>query len=714
MSRPRTKFTDDEALAYLNACASVISSNNAATWPLQRLWFECQAQVLGIQSDADISRVLGFAGGGVDRFDGGEDLIVFNHLFPYVMFMIGRLAQNRGEVDVIPGSADFRDIQAAKVAKAYLSYLWESLDMDTVNSEFALSQVITGNAFLYPKWDPHKGPLVTTYRDPMRDNRRIIPNSTAEEQFLASVGSKDVSPAGDLDLEVVTPFQVRFPDGFKSIADCPWIVVETLRSLDWVWTRYPRKAKDVVPNDFELGQDASSGNVFLQRLSNLVSMTGQTIGGVAARYRTNDQVIVRELWHRPSPRLRAGAYIVATPTMLLENSGNPMVEAGMSDSIPLVHGKFCQVLGRMMAMGPIEHLLGPQAEYNQGRNWARDVRDTFRPQWISPSGGEPDLIARSFGDVIEYKLGGKPELVMPPSLGQAYFETVGRALDDIGRIGARNDTTSGIVPDGVRSGKGLQALTDADLATTTFAVRSKEIAFSKVQSLLLELARKNITEERIIEVYGEDEMLDVRTFKGSDLRNSVRVRVRRESMGPRSKMDARNNVMDLLASGGLNPQDPDDKRIIYRTLDLGVPQSARGRARQRRRAQIEQQIFSTFRINPSSGIVMVWDERHSMNLPAMGPNGDIVPFPDVDEDEDHPVHIEEHRDFKASDVYASLHPIIQMAFDAHLYKHKVEFRKMQQAMMAMAGQPQAGGSAPNPRGEASQPRPQKREERVQV
>jgi hypothetical protein len=95
----------------------------------------------------------------------------------------------------------------------------------------------------------------------------------------------------------------------------------------------------------------------------------------------------------------------------------------------------------------------------------------------------------------------------------------------------------------------------------------------------------------------------------------------------------------------------------------------------RRRAQIENELFL----------------KHGM-------------MPDVEEDDDHPQHMQEHLRFKVTDDYEQMSPVQKMMFNTHLAKHRVFMAQLLQAQMAMQAMAGGGGSKARPLGQPSAPR----------
>lgn len=710
-NKPVSRLKDDEALALIDARCRVTNASQASYFRLQRLWFECCAQFAGIQSRRDLNLLLR----DVDRahpMGDLDDIVVFNHLFHHVSYIASRLAQQRGSFDVVPPTSDYRDVQAAKVGKQLLDHFHHDLGLDEVRRELGTWLACTGNGFLGTTWDAKAGRELTIHKDPVT-GRRIAPQDEEEAKWYEEMGATTIVPEGNLAVEALSGFNIRAPRNCKRIRDAGWVIIERIKPIEWVWENYPKEARELQPSSLMSGMRFEDGSFFLVALESVVSQSHNPFGGsISAGMERDEQVVIRELWIPPNGLLKKGAYIVAAPGILLENSIHPSVEAKTEAEKqvrhPLAHARYMLQPGRLWGTGPVEHALGPQAETNEAYNWQRDYRDTMRPVLPVPKGHSITSINTDFGQALEHDMPSMPAYLEPPSPNQAVFTTGAQAMDAMNRVFARNDVTQGQTPPNVRTGVAIRALQEQDLATSGISVQELEDAWARSSTTQLILARRYMTEERAIQVYSDSFMVDVRAFKGSDLRDSLRVIPKRGSMVPKSRTETAAMIQDSMALGGLDPADPRDKRVIIEGLDLGVNRiSFRIEDLQRRNARLENDTFSRFQINPKSGIVMIYDELSGRVIPAMGSTGDIIPFPDVDDDDIDPLHLEEHMEFKQTDQYKSLHPIVQLAFDAHSMKHKRKLAQLQAAMAMSQQQPTAAGAAgpgqPSPPREAGQP-----------
>ena len=215
-------------------------------------------------------------------------------------------------------------------------------------------------------------------------------------------------------------------------------------------------------------------------------------------------------------------------------------------------------------------------------------------------------------------------------------------------------------------------------------VKNIERGSQKIGVMALKLFWKYASVPRAIRIYGDSRMVDVQMFKGSDLAGNTAVRVHPDSMMPKSRAATEQTLMEMMSMGALNPaMSPQDRRIVFEALEIGdVDKIFLEENLDRRRARIENMEFL---------------------YPAPGPEAS---FPDVDEDDDHQVHYEEHVKFKKTDDYERLPFIRKLAFMAHIDKHKMFAATMMAAMhdfQQISAGGGGGGSEPKQPGKASEP-----------
>lgn len=688
VNKKRTKYTDNEALDLVNrSTIGDMAGRDVAKQGLERLWFRCIAWYIGQNTNA--AEALFFnhpdlAASLVEQ----DSTYSANQLFPLVLRQVARLSQNDGRYEVLPKTPDWTDQRGAKVAERILAHFHEELDFKALRSEAAVWAVTCGTAFGYNEWDIKKGSTRRVYQNPFDDR---TPLTGDDEEWLDGVGAFEDVPEGTLAQETLGPFQVTMPSEFKRLQDMPWMILERVRSMEWMWDHYPEKASQIKPEDLT----NSMSSQYWRRLASIVRNSSFSIGGLNNLV-DNESVIVREFWRPPSNMVKQGARIVACNNMLLENAPHPKYEHGVNIRFPVRMMRYALVPGRVWGAGMVEHLIGPQAEYNRARGQLAEHRETAnKTSFSAPRGSEITPIPSAHGVIWEHNAGvGKPEPITPTPLSQAHILTPDMAMNDMRLIASQTEVSQGQTPANVRSGIAIKALQERDVETVGPAFESMERFCQDMGTDALAWVAKFMTEETAVRIYGHDRATDIYYFKGKDMAGNTRVRVVPRSMAPRSRAAAMENCFELIQLQVLNAADPEDKRYILHTLEIAeLDDTFTIRDQNIRRANIENEMMAEARLDRVTG----------RKLPA----------PDVQPQDDDQVHIQEHTRFQHTDRWEKIDTAQKMEHMAHLLKHQQKLLKTLLAGSALQAQqqPQQGGAPTDkksPGQEKGKPSPPKR------
>jgi hypothetical protein len=642
---------------------------------LQRGWFVEILYYAGIQA-LDIPEVLENVDPGLLLENGSY---VANHIMRMVSANVARLSQAKADWSVVPNTPDQEDQNGAQYAQHLLDYLYDYLDIERLRTMRNLWLEVTGTCFTYHNWSDQKGEAHKVYFDPMTqqpmDANQLQPD---HRTFLDSLGASTEIQDGDFEYEILSPFQVYFPPRFTEVKKMPWMLIRRIMSLDEVWDRWPDVAPEITPDDTNM---LLTGH-FWGRLPTLAHRPGL---GLSGHSDNDDAVVVDELWVPPSKRMPGGLTTFMVKRHMLERGPHKLAAAGLTRRFPVTDWRNILVPGRFHGMGTVEHLIGPQRDYNRGRQQIIQQRDVLAtPQWLVPKGSLVKKIVRNeYGDWIEYNpIAGTPTLQNPPALSELHMASINQAKEDMQTIASQSEASLGMNPTGVRSGNAVMMLQEKDQLGVGPTVSGLERSTEIEGEALLELGWKFMSVPRAIKVYGQSRQSDVKYFKGQDIRGNTSVRVRAGSMMPKSKSQTFELVSKLIELGALNVMDPREKRLILETLDVGgtdrlffLEDAAR------RRARIENMMFA-----------------------RPDPRPDFA-FPDVSVFDDHQAHWEEHLEFTYTDEYELLPPLRKLALQAHMQKHAAAVGQAMQAAQMVAGAGGAGGPSQSKQpGQASQPR----------
>lgn len=676
------KVSNEDALALIISRAEMVENGrHPMLMTLHRQWFMNNCYFLGLQAHQP-SEFLANLDPAVFLSADNNDYVA-NHIYRVVLGQVSRLSNARPDVDVIPKSPDMDDQEGARVGQFFLDHYEDVFNMRAVRRQLATWNTICGTSFVRTDFNPRAGDKILSFRDPFSGQTVAMENLNPEEQeFLKQVsGGVDESKSGEIELEVLSPFQVIVPPDYPDERDMPWMLIQHFRSLDWCWDQFGDKAAEIETEEFVAAHEHS----YLRKLHTLINRYGFTISGRQGY--ASESVVIYELWIPPSARLPKGLHVIATKKRVLLNEPHPYAAVGLKRRFPIRKFTYCDMPGRYWGISLVEQLIGPQLEYNRARSQVIAQRDILAtPQWLAPIGSELVSRRNEYGDFWEYNSrNGKPELQNPPSLSTFHMDTIERALLDMQTISAQSEASQAQVPEGVRSGVAIRALQEKDLAVIGPTIENLEDGFKAVYEGLLELTWKFVTTEKSIRMYGESRQADIAVFKGSQLNGNVFVRIRPGSMMPKSKAETMQVLIDLQTAGVLNAaMNPKHAKLILQALEIGgIDNFFLEEALDRRRADLENQMFLRPQIDPMTG--------------------EPQPFPAVNDHDDDAVHIERHTIFKKTDAYELLPPARKMALDAHIMFHEQKLAALVQANLALSAP--AGGGGGSPPRETGKPSP---------
>lgn len=623
-----------------------------------------------------------------------------NRIFRLVMNQVSRLTSAPGEKDVIPKSPDIDDQFGAKVAGDILSHFHDLYQRDHIRMTLAFWMCVCGDAFEIAEWDYDGGKMLEQATNPFDPSTKIdLAKANPEErEFLQSMGTIKKTRAGEINIDYLSPFQVSVPRGARRLEDANWCMIERERSVDWIWDHFPKVGRKLDTPDL----DSSLEGHYWTRINSMINRIGFFTAPTQSSD-TNDTILVRELIVPPSGRYPNGFHISATKTQLLFNRPHPMIEMGLDPHdrelrfmrLPVSHYQYAPVPGRMWGQGMVEHLIAPQIDYNRARHQVGQQRDVLaQPQWLMSKESGLTQTRNNYGDFWEYEMsGGKPELQQPPAMSQIHMASMDLAISDMQQISSQSDASQGSVPTGMRSGVAIRFLQEQDSRSLTPSVGSMEAASILTDQRVLVLVHQKMPGEHMVRVYGNSRQADIQIFKGSQINGNVFVRIKAGSMMPRSKVETMELMGNMVQMGVMDPMNPEHLEQILNAFEYGgADKMFQVRHADERRAEIENHMF--------------WKPKMDQQT------GTPAPFPAIDDDDDHDVHLRKHIEFLKTDTFQVLPPIRQQAFRAHMLAHKQAImQNIMTQQMLVGGAPGApgpagpggGGSPPAQKGEASQP-----------
>ena len=593
--------------AYYQFAKDVLEERRQATAAARLLWQQNIRFLGGDQWLAhDGKEFVGPSGPSYQKFP------VRNMLLPYARVVMAKLTKNRPVVRCMPGSMDNRDLQAAKLGDDIIHAKWVGLDVSQRLREVVSWVITTGNAWLMPYWNkdtgvikpltaqvdvPELGPDGTPAVDETGEIKmRLIDvplNENGEPVQNGPTYDMNAKPAyvdeGDIALRVLGPHEV-FPNvEARTEADIDSVVMVELVSVATVHRRWPFTRGKV---DFD--DDATGGFADLRMnftpspLSMspsdegmMPSLVSNPFGHGSERLRSQ-QVMVVYYYERPSPTWPKGRYWATCNGELLEGPAD-LPNNGLWPVVFLI--KDWEVAGQLLGDSVMSAAIGPQRDYNRENKVIQEYENLFlNPKWTNPmgSGIQSTEMTTQPGEVIQHPPGLKPEMAdIKPLPAQVYTEreAIKREMETI--VGVHR-ASAGEAPSGIRSGRALLTLQEADDSDLGPVTERIEMAYSKVAMSWLRMMQLHYTTDRMLHFSGTNRSYRVRSFKGADLSTVAQVEPVIGSAFPFSKTAKQGFVIEIAEAIPQLFMDPDtgmpDAERLRRALPVGgeeaVDQSA--------------------------------------------------------------------------------------------------------------------------------------------
>ena len=454
--------------------------------------------------------------------------------------------------------------------------------------ELALSIITCGTGYFKTYWNPNEGDVI----------------------------DEEGTRLGEVNVEVVSPFELRKDPTAKKWSQVRWCVEEKLRNVHYVEEKY---GVTVDPEDGLI-----STNLF-------DSMLLAVNGGIESKP-VKDSVRVKEYWEIPSKQHPKGRHITIANGKLLQYEDNPY---GRLPYEPFVH---IRVPGRVDGASVIEDLIPLQREYNTVKSQRIMNRNlTFNQRILAPAGALINDPTSEPGEILEYNVSkGKPEIMTPPPEPGYVEADLERTLRDLENVSGIHEVSKGTTPPGVKSGVAIAYLQEQDDTKMGPTIHSIENGLEKWAVFVLSIVEEYYQESRLVKVLGKNNQIEVIEFKGADIKGNRDVMVVAGSALPQSKAARQEFILNLVDRGII--QDP---QVILKLLEFGNME----------------EVYEELAI----------DVNQAQSENKRWQQGDFSPI--VRDFYNHQVHVGEHNKFRKSDDYEQLPPEAQQIIDAHVEEH---------------------------------------------
>ncbi len=457
---------------------------------------------------------------------------VFNYLAPTVDMRCAKLARVRPKLAVRAASDDESDLHSAKVASAILAATAEDCDLDGQITSATVWSETCGTAFYKVVWDNCAGNGIAV----TEDGDRIT--------------------EGGVKVITVSPFEIYpYSLSVEKVEDQPSIIHAKAVPVEDIYSAYGVRLAGRDIEDFAFSPYSAAVH----------SRTEPTaIKAVRHGYET-----VIERYERPTAKYPDGRYTVVAGEELLYDGALPYVNGdGGVRGYPFIKQDCLPLAGGFFGASIVDRLIPVQRAYNAVKNRKHEFLNRISMGTIAVEDGSVDtdeLLEDGLmpGKILIYRQGGTPpEMLNLGSVPSEFSEEEKRLVEEFARISGIGDITQNADSyTSVTSATGLQLLIEQDEARLNNSYDQIKGALKKIGRHILRLYRQFATDTRLMRYAGENNVLSLFYFKGSDI-TSDDVTLEADSELNLSPSQRRSLVYDLLDKGLLSDDDGKVSRSV--------------------------------------------------------------------------------------------------------------------------------------------------------
>lgn len=452
-------------------------------------------------------------------------------------------------------------------------------------TQWAMSSAIV---FFRPFWNRKKGPKLGVTLDQIREQASMIPDPVARQDAIREADNRFWQTFGQ---DAYQRGKVEFPSGEPDVAVHPiyevnwWPFKPKARDNVRVWCISVKKTVAEVAEEFGKDQDEIRQMAMPQsgRVSGVGDQTSKwgdkyfwDSEDAAAPY-DDDCLLVHTLYHVPNEQFPMGcmAVVVGQGGSVIHGPVDIPNPLGTPPIIPLVEKP---IRGNFLGTCVVDQMISPQEDLNAKASMVADYCNRkIAPTIVDFYGNEgSNKQALSNKPGIIYKASGPdkvPQVIKMPDIGIDYFRMMDTDRLWMQNIGGVSSIDDGRTDDAnVRSGRAILALkAQNDLRLIPFGEALDE-AVAEVGDYVIAMWWAYANNERLIQLVGEGNELEVLAFKGTELRpsgfgkpgfNNAVIKSTAFSNIPRSPEEVM-NFLTVMGNNGLIM--PEDRNAIVEML----------------------------------------------------------------------------------------------------------------------------------------------------
>lgn len=467
------------------------------------------------------------AGDYEDITEHGEVAPTRNIMRNIVLTYAARINEDRPSVKAWPADASLLDKAVTDVANAIIRHQYTVQDIDAMMARAAKLAQMHGCVGFKIAWDPKAG---RTVLDPVRGPIVL----------------------GEVSIDLVTVFDY-LTDGSEHVRDSKYVVFKHM--IDW--------------------HDAKQMCVDAGKEEDPQKDSPEDIWGTAR----SDMCELREIWHKPCARIPNGLYAVVVGGVVVETRDYPYIHR----ELPIAVWKLGSRREHPHGDTHLTDVRKIQDAINDSLRVRQDLYEAFgrAVKFFAPQAVLDEMEAANQMVANEGIELSKIGFVEPPKVAlDSLYDQADREEEAAHRVSGLNEALYASENAKNTSGVAIHYLKELDSQKLSEASRNQGECLRRIFRQTLRLYQQYVTEERTIHIAGEENAMEVKTFKGADV-EGVDI-VLEPVSGTTNFRSAMIAEMDERAAAGLM-----DPARVEQLRETGLPQTA---PEQWQRTRVHEQI----------------------------------------------------------------------------------------------------------------------------
>lgn len=522
-----------------------------------------------------------------------------NYILPLFRSLYSRLISMKSNVHAEPTTSTDRDRDAARVSKEVLEDFWENCNrnnpwmaieycgMQSILMKLILHKLTLGMAYLVPYFNPK----ATSY----------VYDQTTKEVIQADVGEAEVRMSSVMD---------TFRDSFG---------------------RHTIVRRFLCPEqvEYEYGVKVEPDKVDEDTVEDKIK---RLLEGEKDDKDLTEGVYVYDKYCIPTAEYPNGRLISCTQKQVFSDAELP---SECRKRIPVYEFRYQDLGFSKYGQGAIEPVVDLQQDYNFTLTRIAHLKKNLTGKLLSPRNAKlSQKWDDEVGQIIHYAQGLKPEYMQPASVPAWYYEELKRIREDMENLMNSHDSSMGRTPGQVKSGVGIQNLSDIDNSQIAPELIQFEQKMGFFGESILDICQEKYNERRLLTISGDDLAYEIKSFIGSDLFGQKKILVKMGSNLPTNIKERQSYIIMLRDKGFISSERAKDL-LEFGDID-GVYSG------------LDETAAKNDILNTIEGQMMVIAE----------------PW------EDHTIHLKVINDFRKGSVYMKLPPEIKQRIDYLAQQHQ--------------------------------------------